>query len=354
MQDISEHRTYSLPLMYPEFVDKPPPAREQVSVKDGTVVTGFDEYTFRAPRVGLFVGDWTWPHVNPIKSFRFHVEEVRSSLSTLAGGAFLERLPREVLHQILGLLDPCSVVSFAGTSPACRGAVLSLQHFQAVAACPRLLGTVVHLRCRFFTFAALGSCVSDPRCRFCGQFGDMLYLVTAIRMCHPCWRKYNYDWTAVIVSKYDTQVEEDAAAAGIPHVRLPRGCFGSLPRGVLHEARRAFDRSALAKSFNYKLNVPGDRTTNEPFLMSYAVTVQLPYRCGEDNGAWEEGFLCRACAHQGWEFTTREAPPRFRFLGDPYPGWGLPTRRYTRAGMVAHVEQHGRIFRLAEANGSVR
>ena len=38
----------------------------------------------------------------------------------------------------------------------------------------------------------------------------------------------------------------------------------------------------------------------------------------------------------------------------PYPAWGLPNRKYTRAGMMAHIEEHGRGFRVTQADGSVR
>lgn len=212
----------------PYYFDKPPPLAKQICVRDRTLITDFDEYTFRAPRAGLFAGDWVLPYrsINPIRDFRFHLDIVGSTSAPPGGSAFLERLPRELFHQILSLLDPCSVVAFAGTSAVCRRAVLSLQYFEAVANCPRLLGTILYLRCRSFTFAQLAFCISDTRCIAwsCRHYGDVLYMVTGDRLCYGHWRNH---CTPVIVK---SQLEEEALAADIPQFACFPGTMAAWER----------------------------------------------------------------------------------------------------------------------------
>ncbi|KAJ9158133.1 hypothetical protein NKR19_g3620 [Coniochaeta hoffmannii] len=262
----------------PDYFDKPPSLAERICVRDRTLITDFDEYTFRTPRAGLFAGDWVlpYPNINPIRQFRFHLDICGSTSASSGGSAFLEHLPRELLHQILSLLEPCSVVAFAGTSVVCRRAVLSLQCFEAVANCPRLLGTILYLRCRFFTFAQLASCISDTRCRQwnCRHYGDVLYLVTGCRLCYDHWC---IGWTPGIVQ---SQLEEEALAADIPHICVLPGYYGSLGEGVCSQPRYAFDSYALADKFDYRGKGVAYGNGNEPPLMSFVAALQMPYYNG--------------------------------------------------------------------------
>lgn len=87
--------------------------------------------------------------------------------------------------------------------------------------------------------------------------------------------------------------------------------------------------------------------------MSFVAALQMPYY-DDVSDSWEEGHLCRACAAQGRDYTVKDPNAGTPGVGDPYPAWGLPNRRYTRAGMMAHIEKHGRVFRVTQADGSVR
>jgi hypothetical protein len=345
---------------YPPYpFDDPPPKAEHPSVWNGTVVTDFNEYTFRAPRPGLFAGDWMlpYPSVNPIRQFRFHLRLHGSTLPGLGAGSPLERLPRELLHQILALLDPCTVVAFAGASVVCRRAVLSLRLFKEVALCPRLLATILYLRCRFFSFGDLTSLMSDTRCRArnCPHYGDILYLVMGTRLCYDHWRSPSYCWSCVVVPKAKRQLEIDAIAAGVPHVRIHAGTYGNLGELIAKEPCIGFHARAMSEKFGCHGEGAAYKNSNEPARMSYPASLQMPYY-DEQSGTWEEGFLCRACAQQGKDFTMTPFENRTFSspIGWPYPAWGVPSRRYTRTGMMQHIEEHGRIFKLPQADGTTR
>lgn len=331
-----------------------------IPVKDGTLVTDFGEYTFRAPRAGFFVGDYRTPkgRVNPIRLFRFHSEipGPRDSQPS-SGSILLKSLPLEIFHQILSMLDVCSVVAFAATDVAHRVAVHSLPSLQAIVDFPNLLGAVLYMRCRSYSLANLAACVVDARCQHCGEFGDVLYLVDIQRLCYRCWR-LDHRRLLLVTAKSRPHLKEDALAAGVPYSRVPPGFYGSMGLGVARAYLDAFDRDQFTKKFGYgQKGVQYNICTShgaEPSIFTYCGAIRAPY-FDQHTQSWEEGFCCRACAHQGGEHVEDpDKVPHDPHSANPYPGWGLPWRRYTRDGMQLHIQQYGRIFKILQADGSVR
>lgn len=74
------------------------------------------------------------------------------------------------------------------------------------------------------------------------------------------------------------------------------------------------------------------------------MAIQAPY-LNSDTGLFDEGVCCRACANQGWENLPSVTEAQVRIL--PYPIWGVPYRRYTSAGIKAHLEEFGRVLQVS-------
>lgn len=171
--------------------DRPPPVDEQISVERGTLVADFDEYTFRAPRPGFFIGDDSRTpsgEINPITQFRRDGDGIPECPPSSPFLGSLDRLPVKILPQILPYLDICSLAALRSVNQRSREIVDSLRTFWAVAAFPKLLDAVLQLQCRFFDLETLAGCIRDPTCSYCSHFGDMFYLITAERSCYKCWR----------------------------------------------------------------------------------------------------------------------------------------------------------------------
>jgi hypothetical protein len=176
----------------PPAIDELDEFDERISIEGGTLVTDFDEYTFREPRPGFFLGDDSRTasgDINPILPFSLDGEGIPECPTSPPFLGTLDKSPFEILNQILMQLDLLSLVAFRGINQRSRKTIDSLKAFQAVTAFPKLLGAVLRLQYRFFDLETPIKCIRDPNCRYCGHFGDMLYLITAERWCYKCWRE---------------------------------------------------------------------------------------------------------------------------------------------------------------------
>ncbi|KAK7956963.1 uncharacterized protein PG986_006185 [Apiospora aurea] len=214
-----------------DYLTSKPPKECCVSVSGGEVATDFDEYTFRAPRPGLFVGDWRTPdgQINPVRLFRSHERALSDRPPWPLELGTLNALPLEILQQIMYELDMCSLLTFVGTNRSCGHIVTTLQDFKLVVSCPQLAGAVFQLRCRSFGLRQLAASIRSPECNCCGRFGDLFYLITAERLCYHCWRSDRYR-KAIFPNgggrrrrALSTGLQRDAIAAGLPHVSVPPG-----------------------------------------------------------------------------------------------------------------------------------
>ncbi|KAK8051219.1 hypothetical protein PG993_002604 [Apiospora rasikravindrae] len=356
-----------------DYLASKPPKDCCVSVSGGEVVADFDEYTFRAPRPGLFVGDWRTPdgEVNPVRLFRSHERALSHRPPWPLELGTLNSLPLEILQQILYDLDMCSLLTFVGTNRSCGHIVTTLQDFKMVVSCPQLAGAVFQLRCRSFGLQQLAASIRRPECQCCGQFGDLFYLITAERLCYHCWRTDRYR-KAIFPNggggrrrALSTTLQRDAIAAGLPISRYPRGSYGAMGEGVISKRQIAFDRT----SFFARLNAEGQERdvvggtgsdcsileykSAEPDVLSYVATIRAPY-FDETSQIWEEGFFCRACASRGQEHAgggAEESSAANNYPRSCHPAWDLPYRRYTRDGIEKHLQDHGRIYRLVSQEG---
>jgi hypothetical protein len=97
----------------------------------GELVSDFEEYTFRAPRPGFFLGDSRMPKgtdYNPIAAFALSENVPSSPLSSPYLGQ-LDRLPVELLHIVIANIDSCTAVSFRSINEHAKAIVDSVKCF---------------------------------------------------------------------------------------------------------------------------------------------------------------------------------------------------------------------------------
>lgn len=348
-----------------DYLAGKPPKECCVLVTGGEVVTDFDEYTFRAPRPGLFVGDWRTPNggINHVRLFRSHERALSDNPPWPLDLGALGVLPLEILQQVLLDLDMCSLLTFVGTNKSCGHIVTTLQDFKMVVSCPQLAGAIFQLRCRSFGLQQLAAGIRYPECKCCGRFGDLFYLITAERMCYHCWRADRYRKAVFLDCGFrraqeSASLQRDAITSGIPCVSVPPGSYGPIGEGFMSRRRVAFDRTSFFAEFDARRQDGSDGAileyrSAEPDVLSYVATIRAPY-LDETSQKWEEGFFCRACASRGQEHaggdsgatSTTNSYPR-----DCYPAWDLPYRRYTRDGMKQHLEEYGKVYKLVDQDG---
>ena len=324
-----------------------------LSVEGGQPEPDFDTYTFRAPRPGFFVGDSRAPDGTPNQVTLFRLDDPNDPPIPECPGqkpflGTLDAFPDEILIRILELADPCGVVAFRSVNERARDLVDSVHAFQVVASFPKLLGAATQLRCRSYSIHDLAESVTRTDCEKCGHFGDFLYLIVPHRICYYCFRSAAQ---RVLEPSIDRQGSPDEIW-DVPHASIVPGFYGltnlRVPRPVL-----AFDRTAIRRQrpspFPSRTSNPSNDPIDDgtdPRDTRYLATIRAPYFDAVSK-QFEEGFLCRACAEQGTEWTgiayTRHRPP-------DRPKWAEPWRRYTRDGMRRHLETHGEVWYLSDGS----
>lgn len=323
-----------------------------------TVVVDFDEYTFRAPRPGYFLGDCRAPNgdLNPVTLAAplegAPIPQCRPIPPYL--GVF-DRLPFEMTAHILLNLDIFSLIAFRAVNQRAKWTVDSLPEFQAVDAFPKLLASISTLQSRGFDLKTLAACIRNPACRYCGHFGELLYLVTAERWCYKCFRSKRRLMVLLApvprAATADTSGVEEELKQRIPHVLVPSSYYGDNEIMSADKALLAFDYRA----FRARADSPAwknPRTGSSLHPCRYMAVIRGPY-FDEHTQSFEEGFHCRACAYQG---RSHSENPSSGTLGGgpPFRTWGMPWRKYTRDGLRDHLDRFGRILRVKEASGQVR
>ncbi|KAF6805400.1 F-box domain-containing protein [Colletotrichum plurivorum] len=301
----------------------------QLNDRPGVTITDFDEIALRIPRQGHFVGDTPKENTeNPITN--------HFSLQTL------ER-------------------NFRHVNQASASAVDSLQEFKTVAEFPKALSSTLILKCASFTVHDLTCALRNTKCSRCRHFGDYLYLITAERLCYPCWRSS----PAHVPKRLKARKLSDDVLEKVPHAWGLPGRYGHKTH-TLAEPMAVFHRPSLLAYLGEdddsepetrrQLLVEGGRWQRfrsfwDPFPIRFLVTMRAPYWDRPAN-SFVGGFFCLACLFQP-KITDRQNRPS---LGMIMYGhllyWGCPWRRYTREGFGEHLEEFGEIESYWEQHGS--
>ena len=334
-----------------------------------TAVTHFEEIAIREPRPGFFVGDYVsldGDAVNPIVRQYELTQNIPPAPRSFPLGS-LTSLPTEILHAILSHLDVPSVLNFRRVNGQFSMVVSSSSDFNAVASFPKALSAVVYMNCRFFSLGRLATCLSDTRCSRCEHFGELLYLITAERVCWSCWRRFRD-----FIPKPVKGTEFSAETLGrIPHITAVCGSYGEpRPFSTVNFRGRLFDRRAVVAALERELAAQeGSQVYTDPDLEPertqlrapesaavaaslskkprmpigerYIAFIRAPY-FDKTVQSFVGGYYCRACIGNGRFAETARSADDWKF---PESIWHEPWRRYTREGFWEHVEKYGSILK---------
>ena len=288
----------------------------------------YDNPVFHAPHPGFFLGD-----EGPIS--RGELLPPRDDVPRGSSLGKLDALPLEILHQILRKVDICALVAIRNTNQRGLRTVESMLEFKTVAVYPRALSAMIRIRNRFADLSTLAACITDTQCSDCDQYGDYIYLITARRVCYPCFRSSAH---YVPLAREMTRLPDDRLRT-IPHIYTTPGRYG-----ILTSSDRSFElydqRHVEAEYVAAGLSIGDIAFCNDMLAMiphsnrkvdpvRYMAVIPGPY-FDETSQALHRGFCCPACEYNG------------DTLGLLVPmGWGRPTRRYTRDGLRQHIESFG-------------
>ncbi|KAF6800257.1 F-box domain-containing protein [Colletotrichum musicola] len=328
--------------------------------RPGVPVTDFSEAAFRGPLRGLFLGDLTLGDANPITR-RWPLtprEDIPTPSSSSPIGSF-DRVPRELLDKILEELDVQTLLNFREVNQTCMSLVDLLLAFQTVAAFPKGLSAVITLRTFSYGIGRLASAMRNTKCSRCNHLGDQLYLITAERLCYPCWRSV----PDYFPKKFRKGEVSDELLRKVPHALALPGFYGA--HGLtLKNPRLFFHRPSL-------LAYLGDDDDSDPeverrtrlwghwgaandprhdtLVNMHLVTIRAPY-FDDTTQSFVGGFFCRACATQRYTFEKRELYPDCSWLVGILLFWGNPYRRYTKEGFGAHLREYGEIIKREDGS----
>lgn len=133
------------------------------------------------------------------------------------GMGSLDRLPVEVLTEVLLGLDIPSLTAFRRVNRPAMNLVDAIPSYRAVFEnCPNVLRAILSINAKHFDYRGLFQTLSGTKCVTCDKFGAYLYLITCKRVCYFC-----FTW--------DLKFFPVAAALGASHVEPFREELDSLP-----------------------------------------------------------------------------------------------------------------------------
>lgn len=329
----------------------------QLYDRPGVTVRDFNEMTIRMPRQGHFVGDTPNADINPITNsvpLPIYKQLPRASSSAPLGSL---DLPLEVLHAILRQVDVQTLISFRHVNQASAPVVDSLQEFKTVADFPKALSSTLTLKCASFTVSDLASALQNTTCSRCRHFGDVLYLITAERLCYPCWRST----PAYVPKRLKTRELSDEVLESVPHVWGLPGRYGYTTHSLMKPMAVFHRPSLLAHLGEDDDSEPETRRQllhentmwmrfhwfRDPFAIRFMVSMRAPY-WDEPTNSFAGGFFCRACLTQPKIEDIQNRPPLGMLMYGDLLYWGCPWRRYTREGFGEHLEEFGEIVRYQD------
>ena len=262
-------------------------------------------------------------------------------ISTFFATNQLDRLPLELLIEVLLQLDIPSLTRFRGLNRRTMELVNSVHQYTAIIEqCPNIIRAIVSIQADGFDCSTLYRTLCTSRCFTCNRFGDHLYLIDCRRVCYFCFtRRAEYlPLTSREASKFfvpNAKLRSKAKSsrkllkfANPPSIlSLPGrycGAWTARGGGLRPRRLRLYDRRAVVQSLAGSGLPQSDNTTREPkrFMAIISAPVLL-------NSGWQvdQGFFCLGC----WD-ETDEKTKHFRI-------------KYTTEEMSEHIASYGRVER---------
>ncbi|KAL5531737.1 hypothetical protein ACEPAG_4614 [Sanghuangporus baumii] len=186
-------------------------------------------------------------------------------ISTCFAANQLDRLPLELLIEVLLQVDIPSLTRFRGLSRCTMELVNSVHQYTAIIEhCPNIIRAIVSIQADAFDCVTLYRTLCTSRCSTCNRFGDRLYLIDCRRVCYFCFtgRPEYFPLTrreAYRLFTANAQLQSNAKRsrklfklAKLPSIfSLPGRYCGAwaMRQGILQSRRiRLYDRRAVVRS----------------------------------------------------------------------------------------------------------
>ena len=240
----------------------------------------------------------------------------------------LDRLPLELLIEVLLLLDIPSLTRFRRLNRRLMELVNSVHQYTAIIEhCPNIIRAIVSIQADAFDCGTLYRTLCTSRCFTCNRFGDHLYLIDCRRVCYLCFthRAEYFPLTSSEASKFFTPSAKPQSNAKSSRkllelakppsiLSLPGGYCGGGTwtwRGGLLQPRRLrlYDRRAVVQSLTGSGLPQSDKTTCEPKRFMAIISAPVLLNAGRQV---DQGFFCLGCRnektnkHSRIKFTTED------------------------------------------------
>jgi hypothetical protein len=269
-------------------------------------------------------------------------------ISTCFSTNELDRLPLELLVEVLLQLDIPSLTRFRGVSRRAMELVNSVHEYTTIIKhCPNIIRAIVGIQADAFDCGTLYRTLCTSRCSTCNLFGDHLYLIDCRRVCYFCFtgRAEYFPLTSREAFKFFTPNARPQSNAKCSRKKLlelakhpsilslpGRYCSAWTKRGVILQRRRLrlYDRRAVVQSLVGSGLPQSDQTTREPKRFMAIISAPVLLNAGQQV---DQGFFCLACADE-WE-EVQDETEHFR-------------TKYTTEEMSEHIASYGRVERTPE------
>ena len=254
------------------------------------------------------------------------------SISTCFVTNQLDRLPVELLIEVLLQLDIPSLTRFRGLNRRAMELVNSVHQYTAIIKhCPNIIRAIVSIQADAFDCGTLYRTLCTSRCFTCNLFGDHLYLIDCRRVCYFCFikRAEYFPLTSREASKFFTPIKPRSnAKSSRKHLELAKPpSILSLPgwycsEEILRTRRlRLYDRRAVVQSLAGSGLPQSDKTTREPKRFMAIISAPVLLNAGRQV---DHGFFCLGCRDKDQIFS------RFRI-------------KYTTEEMPEHIASYGQV-----------
>ena len=251
----------------------------------------------------------------------------------------LDRLPLELLIEVLLQLDIPSLTRFRGLNSRTMELVNSVHQYTAIIEhCPNIIRAIVSIQADAFDCSTLYRTLCTSRCFTCNRFGDHLYLIDCRRVCYFCFinrpeyfpltsrEAYRLFTLNAKLQSNDKSSRKLFKLAKLPSIlSLPgRYSHGGLVRGGILQSRRRrlYDRRAVAQSLTDSGLPQLDNTTREPKRFMAIISAPVLLNGGRQV---DRGFFCLGCRDEANEKTKH-----FRI-------------KYTTEDLLEHIASYGRV-----------
>lgn len=252
-----------------------------------------------------------------------HVVECRPHSQTEIGLGYLDRLPFELLSDVLLYLDIRSLLGFKQVNHSSAKFVNTITRFSTIKRhCPDILRAAIGIRADSFSLNTLYETLTAHDCATCGRSGNYLYLITCKRVCYFCFTEHaDYFPLSSTMAANVTGLSLKQVKKQLPYIHSVPGRYGTGGRSYTSR-NLLFDRQAVlkARAVSQDLAVENHQQSHRYNPRRYMSIVIAPY-LGPSIDSVDWGFYCHSCS------IASRPSTHFR-------------NHYTAKSIIDHIDQH--------------